>query len=151
MNVAASAVQNIVENIWGSVLGMPVSSAAPGQALPGDESMTVCVSITGKQAGALVLSCSITLARKMAAVMFAIDAAAVQESDMRDALGEVVNIAGGNLKSLLPPGSDLSLPTVIRGERSRVFVGRTRLASRHLFVSEGETVLLEILEQERAG
>jgi chemotaxis protein CheX len=151
MNVAASAVQNIVENIWSSVLSMPVSGAAPGQALPGDESMTVCVCITGTQAGALILSCSLALTRKMAAVMFAIDAAAVQESDMRDALGELVNIAGGNFKALLPAGCDLSLPTVIRGERSRVFVGRTRLASRHVFLSEGEPVLLEILEQERAA
>jgi chemotaxis protein CheX len=151
MNVTASAVQNIVENIWGSVLGLPVSTASPDQPLPGDESMTVCISITGKHAGALVLSCTLALARKMAAVMFAIDVATVQESDMRDALGEVVNIAGGNFKSLLPPGSELSLPTVIRGERSRVFVGRTRLASRHLFMCEGEVVLLEVLEQERAG
>jgi chemotaxis protein CheX len=151
MNVSASAVQNIVENIWVSVLGMPVAPAAPGQALPGEDSLTVCVSITGKQAGALVLSCSLVLARKMAAVMFAIEPGAVQESDMRDALGELVNIAGGNFKSLLPPGCDLSLPTVIRGERSRVFVGRTRLASRHIFLCEGEAVLLEILEQDRAS
>ena len=37
------------------------------------------------------------------------------DDDVADALGELVNILGGNLKSLMPPPSALSLPSTARG------------------------------------
>jgi chemotaxis protein CheX len=36
----------------------------------------------------------------------------VSESEVADALGEVANMLGGNLKGMQPPGSSLSLPRV---------------------------------------
>ena len=36
----------------------------------------------------------------------------VSLEDVQDALGEVANVVGGNLKALLPEGSTLSLPVV---------------------------------------
>jgi chemotaxis protein CheX len=37
------------------------------------------------------------------------------DDDVADALGELANIVGGNLKSLMPPPSALSLPSTARG------------------------------------
>jgi chemotaxis protein CheX len=40
---------------------------------------------------------------------------AVDDADVSDAIGELANVLGGNLKALLPEGSTLSLPTVRLG------------------------------------
>ena len=47
------------------------------------------------------------------------------DADLRDALGELTNMAAGNLKTLLPGSDDISLPTVVEGSD----YGLTRLDS----------------------
>lgn len=42
-------------------------------------------------------------------------ASVVTEEDLTDAFGEIANVVGGNLKSLLPAHADLSLPVVVAG------------------------------------
>jgi len=42
------------------------------------------------------------------------------DDDVCDALGELVNMIGGNLKSVLPPGESLSIPTVVEGSHYSV-------------------------------
>ena len=37
------------------------------------------------------------------------------DEDVRDSLGELANMVGGNLKSVLPPGVALSMPSVVDG------------------------------------
>jgi chemotaxis protein CheX len=45
--------------------------------------------------------------------MFDLEPEAVTLDETRDALGELTNMMGGNLKALLPGPSRLSLPTVV--------------------------------------
>ena len=40
------------------------------------------------------------------------------ESEVVDALGEIANMVGGNVKSMLPGPSTLSLPSVVQGQLS---------------------------------
>ena len=47
--------------------------------------------------------------------------------DLNDALGELVNVIGGNVKSLMPGPSQLSLPLVAQGTVSTSLPGRTEL------------------------
>jgi len=37
----------------------------------------------------------------------------VSQEDLSDVLGELANIVGGNVKAMLPPGCQLSLPQVV--------------------------------------
>ena len=37
------------------------------------------------------------------------------DDDVRDVMGELANMVAGNLKSLLPRGVDLSMPSVVEG------------------------------------
>ena len=55
------------------------------------------------------------VARRAAAVMFELDASAASLEDMQDAVGELTNMTGGNVKALLEGQCALSLPAVVEG------------------------------------
>lgn len=71
-----------------------------------------CVRISGGWHGAIVLRCPPELARMAAVAMFGRDPQQVTSAEALDALGELINMAGGNLKALLPPPCYSSLPSL---------------------------------------
>ena len=75
---------------------------------------TAAVYFAGAWTGAVLLECSAPQAIDWASRLSP-DAGAASEADTRDALGELVNMIGGNLKALLPSGTVLSLPSVVAG------------------------------------
>ncbi|MBI5549018.1 MAG: chemotaxis protein CheX [Deltaproteobacteria bacterium] len=146
MNVSSDQLQDMMVNIWTSVLGLPITPAAE-EVAPQGISLTACVHITGAWEGALVLECPKETSRRAAAAMFGMETAEVSDAEMRDAVGELANVAGGNFKALLPGGCQLSLPTVVEGEKYTVIVGKSRLLGSRSFHTEGERVVLNILER----
>jgi chemotaxis protein CheX len=55
-------------------------------------------------------------ARRITAVLLDRGEVEVDEDDIVDAMGEMANVIGGNLKSLLPGPSSLGLPIVVTSE-----------------------------------
>lgn len=66
--------------------------------------------------GAVVVRISCALARTITETMFGMDPGEAASADIDDAVGEVANMIGGNVKSLVPGPSLLSLPAVVIGE-----------------------------------
>jgi chemotaxis protein CheX len=60
-----------------------------------------------------VVACSTTASKNAAGALLGIDLADVTPADITDAVGELVNIIGGNVKGLMPEPSALSLPVVV--------------------------------------
>ncbi|MGC8628212.1 MAG: chemotaxis protein CheX [Acidimicrobiales bacterium] len=86
---------------------------------PGDlpsQDVVALASISGAWNGTVCLSCSRAAAVQASAAMFGIDEADVTDVELADAVGELVNVVGGNIKSLVPGPSSLSLPSVKSGE-----------------------------------
>lgn len=77
--------------------------------------VTAFVQITGGWTGAVLFSCSAELASTVTAAMLALPAEELSQDDISDAVGEVANMVGGSVKSLMLEPADLSLPTVIFG------------------------------------
>ncbi len=77
--------------------------------------MTGIVQISGGFSGAIHLICGRSVIRAAAAQMFSVEEKELVDDDLRDALGELTNMVGGNVKTLLPGSESLSLPTVIEG------------------------------------
>ena len=73
----------------------------PPGALPGSEVLAV-TEITGEWNGTVCLACSRAAARHATAVMFGIDDEDLTPADVTDAVGELINVVGGNIKSLVP-------------------------------------------------
>ena len=108
MQLEKRQIHQVVEQVWEAVLGWEVvETDAPTPA-----GLTGHVPINGDWQGAVVLRCDPELARRAAAAMFGRDAADVTPAEIDDALGELANIVGGNLRPLLPPINRLGLPSV---------------------------------------
>lgn len=108
-----SDITKYTEAIWQSVLGLEVTKAdhvyQPDHL---ENALASCVHITGEWSGTVTLHCPSTLARKVAGIMFSVPEDEAEIQDIQDALGELANMTGGNLKALFPEPCFLSLPTV---------------------------------------
>lgn len=80
--------------------------------LPTASEVLASISISGSWNGWFHLATSHECANEIAAVMFQMDVAEIGIEESVDALGELANIVGGNIKSMLPAPSLLSLPAV---------------------------------------
>ena len=81
--------------------------------------VTASVSVTGAWHGHVAVSCSAAAADQLTAALLGVDRTEVSEDDITDALGELANVFGGNVKSLLPGPCELSLPHVVIGAGTR--------------------------------
>lgn len=79
------------------------------------DSLLTSIHIAGDWTGSVVVSLSPGVAQQASAAMLGTSVSEVTESDQREVAAELTNMIGGNLKSLLPGPSYLSLPTTISG------------------------------------
>ena len=103
MGYADDDFRQVIEDIWTSILGLEkLFQTSPVPEGDDQDLMCCCVHITGAWDGVIVLECSEPLLRHAAAVMFGTTAETIDSVSMTDALGELTNMIGGNIKSLLP-------------------------------------------------
>ena len=102
----------IAQDVWASFLAVHILQIQVDDALAGRPSMVGAVRVTDAWFGAVVLEMTPGLARSVAATMFGSTPDVVTDPEVVDALGELTNMIGGNIKSLLPAPSQLSLPMV---------------------------------------
>jgi chemotaxis protein CheX len=100
--------------IWTSILG---TSAPPSfDPVPvGLRSVTACVHISGAWHGSVSVTLPWGLAEEVASTMFDLSIDDLSTDEVLDAVGELANIAGGNVKGMVEGSSDLSLPVVAEG------------------------------------
>jgi len=130
----ARDLREVVEVVWTVTLGFEVLDAVGSLPPPAASTWCGCVRVVGGWSGLVKLSMAEVLARQAAAVMFGAPPESLSNDDLIDALGELTNVTGGNVKALLPGPSQLSLPSVVAG---------ADLAH----VAPGESVLCEVAFQ----
>ncbi|MDQ1463528.1 MAG: chemotaxis protein CheX [Actinomycetota bacterium] len=112
---SADDLEVITREVWTSFLdGDPAGLVAGGDP-PTGEQITGCVHLSGAYTGSIMLQCSPPAARDAAAALFSIAPGDVTQTEVVDAIGEIANMVGGNVKSMLPGPSLLSLPLVVQG------------------------------------
>jgi chemotaxis protein CheX len=112
---SADDLEVITREVWMSFLdGDPAGLVAAGDVLE-DERVTACVHLSGAYTGSIMLQCSPVAARAAAAALFTMPVEQVTDVEIVDAVGEIANMVGGNVKSMLPAPSALSLPAVVHG------------------------------------
>ena len=142
-DVAPAKLNEITAKVWSMVLGfriLPVK-CDPGRA-EAQHFVLGKVSISGSWQGAVTLGCSSNLARRAAAAMFGKLPAEADPGEIRDALGELTNMVGGNFKTLLKGDCKLSVPNVV----DTVPYGQVEPepAQHQWFDCEGGVVLLHV-------
>ncbi len=86
---------------------------------PARQRFQATLSYKGACEGFLVLECSETLAFAFAGQLMMIATPTSFDDDVKDAIGELVNTIGGNLKGLLPANTQISMPLVCESSLQR--------------------------------
>ena len=109
-------VQMLVDEVWTSFLGTeePLLPCAPGEVNVG---WSAAVTVSGEWHGMVSVELPTGLAEEVTRRMLLVDE--TLDEDVADAVGELVNMIGGNVKSLMPGPSVLSLPVVAAGRVAR--------------------------------
>ena len=122
MTVAPEAadVQALTENVWSSFLGdeepLIPQFLEPDSAFGAEVAWSSAVSIGGGWDGTVTVEVSHALAQEFTRRMLGFEPdEEVAEADIADAVGELVNMIGGNIKSLMPGPSVLTIPIVAAG------------------------------------
>ena len=152
MSLSPGDLFEILELIWSTQLGLNLADDGQAGDITMDSPeglMTGTVQIWGGFAGAVHLMCVRSVVRAAAARMFAIPEGDLKDEDLRDALGELTNMVGGNVKTLLPGSDFLSLPTVIEGSNYDVARLHSDVVAQTQATYEGQRLQVVLLADHR--
>ena len=113
--LSADVIVEMTRDIWTALLS-DEGGLTPGYPLHGDANpsheMSATIEISGDWNGTCCLTCSESAARHAACVMFDMADDELTDAEISDAIGELINVVGGNIKGILSGNTELSLPTV---------------------------------------
>ena len=148
MSFANEEIAQIVQTICQSVLGIDAVTPIELRSIPAP-TVAACIHIGGGWQGTMVLACSHEFARQAAAKMFQINAADCTEVELQDAVAELVNMIGGNLKALIVSDSpcQLSLPAVVAGSSYSARVTGAEPVNQLAIDCDGATVAITVMQR----
>ncbi len=109
-----SVIEQIAQSVFSTMLNIDLIRVDEPTA-PDNDWLLATVHIAGQWTGSVILALPQPVALEAAAGMLHVNVADVTATDQEDVASELVNMIGGNLKSLLPGPSFLSLPTIVSG------------------------------------
>jgi len=118
---------------------------------PAPDGLTAAIYFAGAWKGAVLLECTRPQAFEFTHRLMSIDPPAAVNDDVRDALGELANMLAGNLKSVLPHGIDLSMPSVVEGTDYSLRVCGGSLIDRMPFSGELGVIWVTLIEMIAEG
>lgn len=138
----------VASAIWASIMGADAEAGPPdgGPAVAG-RAITACVHITGGWQGSVAVVLPSSLADEVAATMFGLGPDELTHDEVLDAVGELANIAGGNVKGTIDEPCDLSLPVVAEGESYVLSLPGTRLTRSVTLTHEGTPFSFQVHER----
>lgn len=108
MTISQADLESLTRDIWATMVGLDLVDALMANGPePGISSQ---VEIQGESEVALRIDCSVELARKVAARLFDMPEEELEPELVLDAMSEMANILGGNVKGMWPGAIKLSLP-----------------------------------------
>lgn len=147
-----ASIDEIVETVWTSTLGLPVVPDDPFR-LESERGHTFggIVQITGAWDGVVAVQCSAALARRATGTMMGLADREIALSDIQDTVGELANMVGGNVKALLPGRCVLGLPVVVEGADFRMRLPGSTQILQCAFRAEGEPFSVTVLRHTADG
>lgn len=140
----AGEIEQTVAAIFEAMMGIgvqPISAVC----LPRQREMAT-IHFSGSWKGVLTLELGESEACRFAARFLSTEVAEAVDNDVRDVLGELANMIGGNLKCILAPGAVLSIPEVICGSDFSVRICGRTVAERQAFRCEDGTFWISLFE-----
>jgi len=114
LEIEIEMLARIVKSVFISMLDLEVSLSEIASHPTGSR-LTSFVQLTGDWNGAVLIECSHRQACQFAGRALSMDPPDIVDDDVRDVLGELANVIGGNMKCGMSTGVRLSMPTVMDG------------------------------------
>lgn len=114
VEILPSELAQIVESVFATMLSLEVAEGGTPW-FPGGDRLTSAVQLAGDWNGAVLLECDRSQACRFAGRFLSQDPPGTVDDVVRDVLGELANMIGGNLKCVLMRGIRLSMPSVVDG------------------------------------
>lgn len=105
--------------------------------------VTASIQVTGGWQGVVAMIMEHGLAQQLATNMFSREKEQVTDEDINDSVSELMNIIGGNLKSILPQPNQLGLP-IVDTKGARLNFPFTKQLSQIAFDCMGKKFSIEI-------
>ena len=148
--VSVEMVAEIVKSVFVTMMDIEViTSEAPS--VPSGDRLTSFVQLTGEWNGAVMFECTRRQACLFAGRILAMDPPESVDDDVRDMLGELANMIGGNMKCTMASGVRLSMPTVMDGSDYDLHVCRSQVRDRLEFECEDGHFWVTVLSAEGQG
>lgn len=135
----------IVQSVFRTMMDLDTSVSAAAWTHSAD-TITSAVHFVGEWRGAVLVECRLGAASQFTARFMGIAVPAAIDDDVRDVMGELANMVAGNLKSLLPRGVDLSMPSVVEGSDYALRICGATTAERICFASESGDFRITLIE-----
>jgi chemotaxis protein CheX len=121
IDIVPSELIQIVGSVFETMLRLETAESATPW-LPSEDRLTAAVHLTGHWNGAVFIECDRSQACRFAGRFLSEDPPSAVDDVVRDVLGELANMIGGNMKCVLTAGIQLSTPSVVDGGdyRSRI-------------------------------
>ena len=114
IEILPSELAQIVESVFGTMMGLEAGECGEPW-FPSGDRLTAAVHFAGDWNGAVLVECDREQACRFAGRFLSMDPPDTVDDVVRDVLGELANIIGGNLKCVLTRGIRLSMPSVVDG------------------------------------
>jgi len=142
-------VRRIVQDVLFTMTAYAVELGDTGYAVQPDTA-TCAVFFAGEWSGAVLVECPLSMAFEFTAQLMRIPKPIQFDDDVFDALGELANMIGGNLKSVLPKGVSLSMPSVVEGSKYSLRVCGANRNKRMTFVGPDGPFWVTLVETDGA-
>ena len=114
IEILPSELAQIVESVFGTMMSLEAGESGTPW-FPSGDRLTAAVHLAGDWNGAVLLECDRRQACRFAGRFLSMDPPDTVDDVVRDVLGELANMIGGNLKCVLTRGIRLSMPSVVDG------------------------------------
>jgi chemotaxis protein CheX len=114
VDASGNVLAQIVDSVFTTMMGLKVTLCDASWQPSGDR-LTSFVQLNGEWNGAVFLDCTRRQACQFAGRILAMAAPDDVDDNVRDVLGELASMIGGNLKCGIATGVSLSMPTVMEG------------------------------------
>jgi chemotaxis protein CheX len=142
--VSVDVLVQIVQSVFATMMDLEVSACDATWSSTGDR-ITSLVSLMGDWNGAVLIECNPQQACYFAGRILAMDTPEVVDDDVRDVMGELANMVGGNMKSGMSTGVRLSMPSVMYGRDYDVRVCGSEVKERIGFQCEAGNFWVTVL------
>lgn len=138
----------IVEYVFRTMACLEVTESDRSWSPAGDR-LTATIHLAGDWPGVLALECGHQQACAFAARFLSVGKPGKVDDLVRDVLGELCNMIGGNLKCVLAGGLKLSMPSVVDGADHNLRICRSGTRERLVFECVEGVFSVAVLREER--